>query len=170
MTKSAMELILEGYPPFFRPVFNTTGNIEVSHPITDASQIGRGAWVLAVGMTITEGTVCQIYNMQKVTHETTEVFWKGTLVMSAFRMIGYTLAQLKVFEDGHSPQCLERPPENSLWTDHAFTCFDKIMSSDYSSQPWYIKLRRIEESILFKSVVGDRCRCTGCIDVNHYSP
>jgi hypothetical protein len=91
LTKFEMERMIEGYPPFYRRVFETTGNITLDHPITRTDHIGRGAWVLAVGMTNTNGAIPTMYNMQQVAHEQPYAFWRGTHVMSAFKMIQVTL-------------------------------------------------------------------------------
>ncbi|KAH7400358.1 hypothetical protein BKA64DRAFT_480547 [Cadophora sp. MPI-SDFR-AT-0126] len=167
LTKEEMDLIIEGSQPFYRTTILTTGNLTLDFPMPNSTYSGRGAWILAVGMTTKIGPICSIYNMQRVTHEKTEAFWKGTLVMNAFKMIGRTLSQLGDFERDNLPNP-RRGPNKGLWSEAARTCFRTIMSTEYSYWPWSLKKQWIEQSALFESVVG-QCPCTrSCIgDAEH---
>ncbi len=78
--------------------------------------------------------------------------------MTAFRMIRHTLALLISYEVDHDPN--DRPnTSKKLWTEDAISCYDRILDREYSSQTKDLKVREIEESALFKEVVGD-CPCT----------
>ncbi|PVH79076.1 hypothetical protein DL98DRAFT_655650 [Cadophora sp. DSE1049] len=167
LTKEEMDLMIEGYPPFYRTTILTTGNLILDFPMPNSTYSGRGAWILAVGMTNKIGPICSVYNMQRVTHEKTEAFWKGTLVMNAFKMIGRTLSLLSDFEKGRISH--PRPgPSQGLWSEASLICFDTIMSPEYAYWPWSLKKQWIEQSALFESVVGD-CPCMrSCIgDAEH---
>lgn len=167
-TKFEIDRIIEGFPPFYRAHFTTTGGITLPFPITNTNHIQRGAWVLSVGMTISSGPTPCLYNMQRISHEKMEVYWKGTHVLTSFHMIGRTLAQLEVYEDSQGGH-LRSNPTKHLWCQDALTCFRMIMTSQYSSQPWALKKEQIETSDLFKSVMGD-CPCYHtCIDRSEHS-
>jgi hypothetical protein len=118
LTKFEIDRFIEGYPPFYRSTLETIGGVPLNHPIEGTDDLEKGAWVLAVGMTTTNGPISAVYNMQRVTHEKPEAYWKGTLVMRAFKMIGLTLSQLKTYEEkqGQHP----RPnPSKTSWTADA---------------------------------------------------
>jgi len=167
LTKFEVDRILEGYPPFFREHFVTTGGHTLPFPITETNHIQRGAWVLSVGMTISTGQTPEIHNMQRISHKLPDVYWKGTHVLTAFQMINRTLSQLKVHENsrGHP----RSKPSKGAWTEDALRCFHMIMEPEYSSQPWALKKEQIEGSDLFKSVMGD-CPCyRTCIDESDHA-
>lgn len=50
LTKSELQCLLEGYPPWYRETFETDTNIKLPFPIRDARDIPRGGWVVAVGL------------------------------------------------------------------------------------------------------------------------
>jgi hypothetical protein len=165
LTKEEVDHFVEGYPPFYRTSFTTTGKVTPNQPITGSSYMSWGAWVVAVGMTNTTpgmdptiGPICPVYNMQHVRHEKAEAYWKGTLVMTAFEMIGQTLSQLKDYENREGPHPDAHPSKNS-WTKDALICYERIMSREYSLKPWAVKVQQIEESDLFRSMFG-ACPCT----------
>ncbi len=168
LTKEEVNRTIEGYPPYYRTTILTTRSVVLDFPMPNSTYAGRGAWILAVGMTTNIGPVCSVYNMQRVTHEKTEAFWKGTLVMSAFKMIGRTLSLFDDFEKGRSAH--PRPgPDQGSWSAAALICFDKIMSAEYSYWPWSLKKQWIEQSALFEAVVGD-CPCMkSCIGDSQHS-
>jgi hypothetical protein len=167
-TKFEIDRIIEGYPPFYREHFTTTGGIIIPSPMTKTEHIPRGAWVLSVGMTTTSGPTPCLYNMQRISHKNPDVYWRGTHVLTAFHMIGRTLAQLKTYEDNQRIHPRSNPTKRA-WCEDALTCFNMIMTLDYSSQPWALKKEQIEESDLFKSVIGDcPCRHT-CIGRSEHS-
>ena len=170
LTRFELDRMIEGYPPFYRQKFETTGNIELNHPITKTDHVGRGAWVLAVGMSNTTGPIPTMYNMQQVVHENTGAFWRGTLVMSAFKMIHEILNQLKVFERSQRRRFqLGLLPADAVWADHALDCFQKILDPDYALRQWDLKTRQIEQTYLFESLVGP-CDCTfRCIGSSPHS-
>ena len=167
LTKEEVDRIVEGYPPYYRTTILTTRGVVLDFPMPNSTYAGRGAWILAVGMTTKFGPVCSVYNMQRVTHEKSEAFWKGTLVMNAFKMIGRTLSLFNDFEKGRSPHPRLGPNLGS-WSAASLVCFDMIMSAEYSYWPWSLKTQWIEQSPLFESVVGD-CPCMrSCIgDAEH---
>jgi hypothetical protein len=169
LTKLEIDRFIEGYPPFYRSTLETTGGVSLNHPIEGTDDFGKGAWVLAVGMTTTNGPISAVYNMQRVTQEKPEAYWKGTLVMTAFKMIGHTLFQLKTYEEKQGPH--PRPsPSKTSWSADAIYCYDKIMDPEFSAQPKALKFQQIEESALFKDVVGE-CPCTyKCIGQEAHSP
>jgi len=160
LTKFDIGQILEGYPPFYRRVFTTAGGITLEHPITNTDLVGRGAWVLAVGMTLSNGSIPSLHNMHRVTHEKHEAYWQGTLVMSAFRMIRRTLTQLQEYEaTKNMVSGAVGPLEETIFARQAIACVDLMMTSDYAQQEWVLKTRQIENSALFKSLIGE-CPCT----------
>jgi hypothetical protein len=167
LTKFEIDRIIEGYPPFYRENFTTTGGIALPFPATDTNHIGRGAWILSVGMTTVSGPTPSLYNMQRVSHEKPDAYWRGTLVLRAFHMIDRTLAQLKEYENGQGGHPRTNPTKNA-WSRDAQICFNMIMAPGYSLQPWALKKEQIERSNLFEAVVGD-CPCYNtCIsDSNH---
>lgn len=157
LTKFEIDRMIEGYPPFYRQQFTTTGGHVLPSPITRSDHIQRGAWILSVGMTTTNGPTPGLYNMQRISHEKPDVYWRGTHVLTAFNMIGRTLAQLSEYENRQG----RHPRSNSSqhpWSQDALACFHKIMKPEYSSQPWAIKKEQIESSELFKSIMGT-CPC-----------
>jgi hypothetical protein len=158
LSKFEIDRLIEGYPPFYRSTLETTGGVLLDHPI-----------VLAVGMTTTDGPIPAVYNMQRVAQEKPEAYWKGTLVMTAFKMIGHTLFQLKTYEENRGPH--PRPtPRKTSWSADAIYCYDKIMDAEFSAQPKALKIQQIEESALFKNVVGE-CPCTyKCVGKDAHSP
>jgi hypothetical protein len=169
LTRDDIDRFIEGYPPFYRSCFTTTGGITINYPtIPGPSYMGWGAWILAVGMATTNGPICSIHNMKRVTHEKPEAYWKGTLVMDAFVAIGRTLSQLELFEDSRGPHPQSNPSKHS-WAKDAVACFNMIMNEKYSSQPWVLKTQQIEQENLFKSVVGE-CPCSHkCIGTGAHS-
>jgi hypothetical protein len=167
LTKFEIDRIIEGYPPFYRENITTTGGVKVPFPTTNTDHVGRGAWVLSVGMTTSSGPTPSLYNMQRVSHERPNAYWRGTLVLTAFHMIGRTLTQLKAYEDSQGDHPRLNPSKHP-WSQDALTCFHIIMNSEYSSQPWPLKKEQVEGSELFKSLMGG-CPCYHkCIgDSNH---
>lgn len=162
LIKNEIDRFIQGYPPFYRTTVTTTGGLVLNHPIAKAGHLGCGAWVLAVGMTISNGPTCLVHNMRRVTHEKPDAYWRGTAVMAAFQMFGRTLQKLKEYEETHGPH--PRPgPGRDLWTTAAISCYDRMMTSEYSAYPWTWKKPLTERSPLFESVVGE-CPCIqGCI-------
>ena len=158
LTKFEIDRIIEGYPPFYREHFTTTGGIILPFPTTHMDHMQRGAWVLSVGMTTTSGPTPCLYNMQRISHEKPDVYWRGTHVLTAFHMIGRTLAQLKAYEDNSQGGHPRSHPLKHSWCQDALTCSHMIMASEYSSLPWALKKEQVEGSDLFKSVMGD-CPC-----------
>jgi hypothetical protein len=160
LTKFEMDRILKGYPPFYRRVFTTTGGITLEHPITNTDLIGRGAWVLAVGMTLSNGPIPSLHNMHRVTYRKNEAYSQGTLVMSAFRMIRHTLIQLQGYETTkHMKAGLVGSRDETIFAKQAIACVDLMLTSDYAQQQWVLKTQQIENSVLFESLVGE-CPCT----------
>jgi hypothetical protein len=158
LTKFEIDRFIEGYPPFYRSTFETTRGVSLNHPIEGTDDFGKGAWVLAVGMTTTNGPICAVHNMQRVTHEKPEAYWKGTLVMTAFKMIRHTLSEMAKYEEEQGPH--PRPSlSKTPWSVEAIYCYDKIIDPEFSAQPKALKYQQIEESALFKYVIGD-CPCT----------
>ena len=49
VTKREMELILQGYPPWYQNPLRLPGGRAVPHPIRDQSDLSRGGWIVAVG-------------------------------------------------------------------------------------------------------------------------
>ena len=167
LTKVEINRIIEGYPPFCREKFTTTGGITLLFPTTKTDHIGQGGWILSVGMSVTIGPTPSLHNMQRVTHERPDAYWRGTLVLTAFHMIGRTLAQLKTYEDSQHEHPRSNPSKRA-WSQDALTCFQMIMAPGYSIQPWALKEEQIERSDLFKSIMGE-CLCySTCIgNLNH---
>ncbi len=162
LTKNEISHFIQGYPPFYRTTVTTTGGLVLNHPITRASQISRGAWILAVGMTISNGPTCLVYNMRRVTHEKPDAYWRGTAVTAAFQMFGRTLQKLKGYEEARGPHP-RAGPGRDLWSTAAISCYNRMMTSEYSAYPWTWKKPLTERSPLFESVVG-QCPCIqGCI-------
>lgn len=155
LTKFEINRMIEGYPPFFREHLTTTGGITLPFPITAADHITRGTWILSVGMTINSDPTPTLHNMQRINHEKLDVYWKGTLVLTAFNMIGRTLNQLFDYDQENYRNLLTN--EIDLIA-HALSCFRMIMSPEYSSQPWALKKDQIEGSKLFESVMSG-CPC-----------
>ncbi|KAH9205123.1 hypothetical protein DL95DRAFT_417699 [Leptodontidium sp. 2 PMI_412] len=77
LTKQEVDRFVEGYPPFYSTIIKTTGGIYLEHPLNDSGKIGRGSWVLAVGMSTANGPVCTIHNMQTISSEKAEAGWEG---------------------------------------------------------------------------------------------
>lgn len=167
LTKFEIDRMIEGYPPFYREHFTTPGGITLPFPTKHSDHIQRGAWILSVGMTTTSGPPPCLYNMQRISHEKSDIYWRGTHVLTAFNMIGRSLVQLESYErsQGGHPRL---NPTNYAWCEDALACFHMIMTPEYSSQPWALKKEQIELSGLFKSIMGD-CPCyRTCIgDSNH---
>jgi hypothetical protein len=157
LTKFEIDRIIEGYPPFYREQFETTGGVMLPFPTKHSGHMERGAWVLSVGMTTSSGPTPCLYNMQQISHEKPDIYWRGTYVLTAFQMIGRTLAQLKAYEKRHGGHFRSNPTSHA-WCQDALTCFDMIMTSEYSSQPWALKKEQVKVSDLFKSIMGD-CSC-----------
>jgi hypothetical protein len=168
LSKFEIDRFIEGYPPFYRSALETTGGVSLSHPIEGTDDFGKGAWVLAVGLTTTNGPICALHNMQQVPHEKAGASWKGTLVMTAFKMIRHTLSEIAKYEEKQGPH--PRPsPSKTSWSAEAICCYDKIMDPEFSAQPKALKYQQIEESSLFKYVIGD-CPCTSrCIGKESHS-
>lgn len=162
VTKYEIERIIDGYPPFYQRVFTTTAGVKLEHPIRNTKDVSRGGWVFAVGLTITNGTIPVMHNMASTTHQAFDAPWKATQVMDAFRMIGHTLSQIYDLEKSSNTEqhwhygsddfCKE------TWSDHALSCYEMIMASEYSLQPWEIKTARLEESLLLEPIFG-KCPC-----------
>jgi hypothetical protein len=53
ITKREMELILQGYPPWYQNPLSLPGGRHVPHPIVEESDLSRGGWVVAVGLSPT---------------------------------------------------------------------------------------------------------------------
>jgi hypothetical protein len=163
LTKFEIDRMIEGYPPFFRERFTTTGGHILPFPTTHTDHIQRGAWILSVGMTTTGGPTPPVHNMQRIGHGISNVYWKGTHVLTAFQMINRTLAQLTAYEVSRGGHPRSKPSKQA-WGQDALRCFHMIMEQEYSSLPWALKKEQIEGSNLFKSVMGD-CPCyLRCID------
>ncbi|KAH7364793.1 hypothetical protein BKA65DRAFT_144572 [Rhexocercosporidium sp. MPI-PUGE-AT-0058] len=162
LTKYEVDRLVEGYPPFYRSTVTTTGAVKLTHPITKASHIGRGSWVLAVGMTTMNGHICSVHNMQRIVKRKAEAEWKGTLVMNAFKMIGRALNQLKDYEGTQGPHN-RAGPAGGLWSTAAISCFEMILSAEYSYYPWSLKQQEIERSPLFESIVGQYPCSSSCL-------
>jgi hypothetical protein len=101
LTKFEVERIIDGYPPFYRSIILTPGpkSYQITHPTKESHHLSRGSWVLAVGLSINIGRIPSLYNMQQLRWKNDEIYWKGTLVMSAFDMIGRSLSRLRDFEE-----------------------------------------------------------------------
>jgi len=155
LTKFEINQMIEGYPPFFREFFTTTGGITLPFPTPTTDYVARGAWILSVGMTTTSGPTPNLHNMQRIGHEKPDVYWKGTLVLTAFNMIGRALIQLEDYEKKHAVIPDQRAGQ---WCQNALQCFHMIMSPEYSSQPWELKKDQLEGSELFKFVMSG-CPC-----------
>ncbi|KAI1494118.1 hypothetical protein F5X96DRAFT_619132 [Biscogniauxia mediterranea] len=50
LTKSELECMLSGYPPWYRETFVTRANIEVPFPISTHEDVSRAGWIIAVGL------------------------------------------------------------------------------------------------------------------------
>lgn len=145
LTKFEVERMVEGYPPFYRSIILTPspGNYQFESPIRENHDISKGAWILAVGLSINVGPVPSLYNMQQLhrKNNTDSEYWRGTLVMAAFDMIGRTLQQLISFEQSCRKLAGQyEVGSDDLWSYQAWTCYTMIMSRDYSLKPWVIKL------------------------------
>lgn len=168
LTKQEVDRFVEGYPPFYTTIIKTTGGIYLEHPLNDSGKIGRGSWVLAVGMSTANGPVCTIHNMQTISSEKAEAGWEGTLVMAAFKMIARTLSQLKDYEETRGPHT-RLGPARGMWSTAAISCFEAIRGPEYIHYPWSLKQQQIERSPLFESVVGE-CPCSfSCIGQSPHS-
>jgi hypothetical protein len=132
LTKYEIGRIIEGYPPFYRENFTTTGGVTLPFPTTNTNHVGLGAWILSVGMTTVSGPTPSLYNMQRVSHEKLDAYWRGTLVLRSFQMIGRALALLKEYEYGQGRHPRSNPSKHA-WCQDAVTCFDIIMAPEYSS-------------------------------------
>jgi hypothetical protein len=53
VSKLEMELILQGYPPWYQNPMQLGRGREVQHPILDESDLSRGGWIIAVGLSPT---------------------------------------------------------------------------------------------------------------------
>lgn len=53
VTKREMELILRGYPPWYRDPLPLPDNRNVLHPIKEAGDVSKGGWVVALGFSRT---------------------------------------------------------------------------------------------------------------------
>jgi hypothetical protein len=53
VTKREMELILQGYPPWYQNPLSLPDNRYIPHPILDPSDLSRGGWIVAVGLSPT---------------------------------------------------------------------------------------------------------------------
>lgn len=53
VTKHEMELIFRGYPPWYQNPLSIEGGRHVQHPIVDESDLSRGGWIVAVGLSPT---------------------------------------------------------------------------------------------------------------------
>jgi len=53
VTKREMELILQGYPPWYQNPLRLPAGRAVHHPIRDQSDLSRGGWIVAVGLSPT---------------------------------------------------------------------------------------------------------------------
>ncbi|KAI2630747.1 hypothetical protein GGR54DRAFT_167462 [Hypoxylon sp. NC1633] len=51
LTKATLERMLSGYPPWYRETYTTRAKIDVPFPIASESDIPRGGWIIAVGLT-----------------------------------------------------------------------------------------------------------------------
>lgn len=105
LTKFELESLLDGYPPFYRFEFTTTGGHNLPYPIRNTEQTRRGAWILAAGMSTNSGGLPWLYCMGRENDESQGFYWKATVVKVAFDMIGLVLPQLKTWEQG-----LDLPP------------------------------------------------------------
>jgi hypothetical protein len=170
LSKFEVDKLIEGYPPFYRAKYRSTGGVTFDHPITDTDQMRHGAWILAVGMTLDIGAIPSLHNLQRISDEKFDSFWQSTVVMSAFRFLKRTLGQLQTFEETrrdmlhrhgkHQDDCKE------LWTQHAFTCYHMILDPTYSSQPQTIQTENIETTKLFEPLIGDHACSFRCLDPN----
>lgn len=170
LTKSEVEKFVEGYPPFYRDFYTTSGGIIISSPSYTSECMRKGSLVLAVGISMNVGHINPLHNIQQVTHETHEAYWKATCVMTAFRMIGRTLEQLQTYEEEsykkHSGKSSQVPGllsplasmENNTWTSQARACYNMILSEEYSLKSSIERQRDIESSALFTPIVGN-CPC-----------
>ena len=165
LTRFEVQRMIDGYPPFYRSTFFIPGprNVQLKNPISSTHHvnISRGAWVLAVGLSISNGPIPSFYNMQQLREKNSDNYWKGTLVMTAFDMIGHTLKRLRGFEKschtGHRHH--NDVTWKGLWGDHALTCFNLMMNPDWSSKPWILKTQEIESQALFAPLIGE-CPCS----------
>ncbi|KAG4434296.1 hypothetical protein IFR05_010209 [Cadophora sp. M221] len=168
LTKQEVDRFIEGYPPFYRTIVKIIGGLYLDHPLNYSGEIGRGPWVLAVGMSTANGPVCSLHNMQNISSEKAEAGWEGTLVMAAFKMIARTLSQLKDYEEIRGPHA-RTGPARGMWSTAAISCFEAIRSPEYILYLWSLKQQQIERSPLFESVVGE-CPCSySCIRQSPHS-
>ena len=157
LTKFEIERMIDGYPPFYRSTFSVHNFgvvTDFKSPISNThhENISRGAWVLAVGLSVSDGPTPSLYNMKQLHQKNTDEYWKGTLVMSAFEMIGYTLNELKGY-------VARRIDVSGGSCEQALKCYNLMMRPDWSLKPWVLKVQEIESQALFGSLIGD-CPCT----------
>ncbi|ETN43575.1 uncharacterized protein HMPREF1541_02734 [Cyphellophora europaea CBS 101466] len=57
VTKREMELIFQGYPPWYQNPLSVGRGRHVTHPIIDESDLHRGGWIFAVGLSPTRPTL-----------------------------------------------------------------------------------------------------------------
>ncbi|KAG0651056.1 hypothetical protein D0Z07_2309 [Hyphodiscus hymeniophilus] len=156
LTKFEVERIVDGQPPFYRSTISIPGSrtIHLKHPFNKNhhSSISRGGWVLAVGLSVGNDYIPCLYNMQQLRQKNSDEYWKGTLVWSAFEMIGHTLEQLRAFY--HSPGVILDVKSGVLYCDQALDCYYLMVKSDWSLRPHELKTKDIESKALFRSLVG----------------
>jgi hypothetical protein len=122
--------------------------------------------VLAVGLSVSHDPIPSLYNMQQLYQRNDNDYWKGTLVMSAFKTIGHTLKSLRDFEKSFYNGHLQNI---RFWGDEALNCYDLIMSSAWSLKPQILKMQEIESLPLFGQLIGE-CPCTKtCLGKNPHA-
>ena len=141
---------------FYRSIILTPEpeSYQITHPAKESHHLSRAAWVIVVGQSINIGRVPSLYNMQQLRRKNDEIYWKGTLVISAFNMIGRTLSGLRDFETSR-PAGLRW---DGLWCDRALSCCRLIMGKSYLLKPWVFKTQDIESRPLFAPPFGE-CPC-----------
>ena len=147
LTKAEVECMVQGFPPFYRQTLRTTGGVEFHHPIKEPFDVGRGGWILAVGMCLLD-YIPPLHNMPDRNGATPDP-WKSTLVLTAMTRIHHVLQLLKD----------RLPPAGAEKVEEAIACFNVVINREHYSDPWAVKTARLEQSELFQPLFG-KCPCT----------
>jgi hypothetical protein len=66
VTKMEMDCILKGYPPWYQDPLSLSNGHSVPHPIQDGSDVYRGGWIVAVGLSSTRPTALAFMETRKM--------------------------------------------------------------------------------------------------------
>jgi hypothetical protein len=167
LTKTDVDGILRGYPPFYRERLLTYKGQEVLHPIRDVLDVPRGGWIAAIGLC--RPFVVGKHRMQRPRLDPEESVAPLLYVIRPFKRIFEALEHfVEAFgNQGNLPLACEmakgiRTRERSTASRSETWFFDSNLLAPYGG-------RDIESGEYLKDLTIVQCQ-TAMDAFNHYSP